>query len=129
MRWWGEAGLDAAFPFPFALAAAAADGSSDLREEADGGRLLVRRLGSAADAAALMEVFAAGACWVSEEAKAAAAGEAGGVVLVLRFSSPPGAPPLACGSFCVSVTPVLAYHEVIPPSRCCLLVAQRLLAT
>ena len=60
VSWWGEAGLDAAFPFPFPLAAAAvAEGSSDLREEADGGRLLVRRPGGAAEAAELMAKFAA----------------------------------------------------------------------
>lgn len=60
VSWCGEAGLDAAFPFPFPLAAAAeAEGSSDLREEADGGRLLVRRPGGAAEVAELMAKFAA----------------------------------------------------------------------
>jgi hypothetical protein len=80
--------LEATFPFPFPLAAAA-EGSSDLREEAEGGRLRVRRLGGAAEAAALMARFAAGA----REAAAAAAGEVGatgGPVLLLRFSWCPG---------------------------------------
>ena len=62
VSWWGEAGLEATFPFPFPLAAAAvAEGSSDLREEAEGGRLRVRRLGAAAEAAALMARLRAGA--------------------------------------------------------------------
>ena len=91
VSWFGEAGLDAAFPFPFPLAAAAAaaaEGSSDLREEADGGRLLVRRLGGAAEAAELMAKFAA-ELLEDSDAAAAAAGEAGAegaVVILLRFN-------------------------------------------
>jgi len=81
--------LDAAFPFPFPLAAAAAaEGSSDLREEADGGRLLVRRPGGAAEVAELMAIFAAELLGVGDT-DAAAAGEAGAegaVVILLRFN-------------------------------------------
>lgn len=89
----------ATFLFPFPLAAAAEE-SSDLREEADGGRLLVRRLGGAAEAAELIAVFAAEFLRASRDA--AAAGEAGaeGVVeLLLRFNWPSAAPSLAYASF------------------------------
>jgi hypothetical protein len=50
-----EVSLGEVFPFPLAAAA----GSSDLREEADGGRLRVRLTGGAAAAAELMQVIPA----------------------------------------------------------------------
>lgn len=99
----GELGFEAAFPFPFplaAVAAAAADGSSDLREEADGGRLRVRRPGSAAEAAALIAVISARAprdAAAAAAAGAVGAGWAGGFCFV--SPDPPGSFALACGNF------------------------------
>jgi hypothetical protein len=94
LGWLGEVGLEAAFPFPFPLAAPAAVGSSDLREEADGGRLRVRRLGGAAGPDdALMALFAARA--------RLAAGEVGAGGLVAAASAPLS-PDLLLGSLVIT---------------------------
>ena len=103
--------MDAAFPFPFPLAAAAAEGSSDLREEADGGRLLVRRPGGAAEVAELMAIFAAEVLGARDAAAAGEAGAEGAVVILLRFNWRSFD---SVWEFCVSVTLVLGYHANLP---------------
>jgi hypothetical protein len=105
LGWLGEVGLEAAFPFPFPLAAPAAVGSSDLREEADGGRLRVRRLGGAAGPDdALMALFAARA--------RLAAGEVGaGGLLVAAASAPLSPDLLLLGSLVVSVNRGIFLNE------------------